>query len=110
MAGGRIRSYTAKEVARIVMDVPAGSDVSEFEGKDGDAASDMFESSSDSGDSDNSARSIEREDNSLDQSSDNEGEAERNETTTSTRGRSGGRRQGRGRGTAIRARSRSPVN
>ena len=54
----------------------------------------MFEPSSDSGDSDNSARAIEHEDNSLDQSSDSEGGARRNETTTSSRGRSSGRRRG----------------
>ena len=112
MAGRRPRSYTMEEVARTVMDVPDYSDVSDFEGKgeDGDAASDMFESSSDSGDSDNSARTIEHEDNSLDQSSDNEGEAGRNKTTTFPRGRSGGRRQGRAHGTTRRARSRSPIN
>ena len=46
----------------------------------------------DSDDSDNSAWAIQREDNSLDQSSDSEGEAQRNEATTSTRGRSSGRR------------------
>ena len=99
----RIRSYTAEEVARIGMDVPDDSDVSDFGGEDGDAASDTFEPSSDSGDSDNSVRAVEDEDNSLDQSSDSDGEAGPNETTTSTRGRSSGRRRGR-------ARSRSPVN
>lgn len=110
MAGRRTRCYTAEEVARIVMEIPDDSDVCDVEGEDGDAASNMFESSSDSGDSDNSARVIEHEDNWLDQSSDSEGEAGRNETTTSTRGRSGGRRRGRARGTTRRARSRSPVN
>ena len=47
----------------------------------------------DSDDSDKSAWAIEREDNSLDQSSDSGGEARRNGATTSTRGRSSGRRR-----------------
>ena len=42
MAGSRTRYYTADEVRRIVMDVPDDSDISDFEGEDGDDASDMF--------------------------------------------------------------------
>ena len=94
MAGRRTRSYTAEEGARIVTDVPEDSVLSYFQGEDGDDASDMFEPSWDSGDSDNSARAIEHEDNSLDQSRDSEGGARRNETTTSSRRRSSGRRRG----------------
>ena len=94
MAGRRTRSYTAEEGARIVTDIPEDSVVSFFQGEDGDDASDMFEPSSDSDDSDNLAGAIEHEDNLLDQSSDSEGGARRNETTTSSRGRSSGRRRG----------------
>ena len=75
MAGRRTRSYTVQEVARIVMDVPDDSDVSDFEGEERDAVSDMFEPSLHSDDSDNSTRAIEHKDNSLDQSSDSQGEA-----------------------------------
>ena len=39
MAGRRTRHYTAEEVQRIVMDVPDDSDISDFEGEDGDDAS-----------------------------------------------------------------------
>ena len=39
MAGRRTRHYTEEEVRRIVMDVPDDSDTSDFEGEDGDDAS-----------------------------------------------------------------------
>ena len=39
MAGRRTRHHTAEEVHRIVMDVPDDSDISDFEGEDGDDAS-----------------------------------------------------------------------
>ena len=51
MPGRRTRSYTVEEVTRIVIVVPI-SDVSDFEDEDGVDASDMFEPSLDSGDSD----------------------------------------------------------
>ena len=51
MAGRRTGSYTVEEGARIVTDVPEDSVVYDFEDEDGDDASDMFEPSSDSGDS-----------------------------------------------------------
>ena len=50
MPGRRTRSYTLEEVTMIVIDVP-DSDISDFEGKDGGDASDLFEPSLDSGDS-----------------------------------------------------------
>ena len=39
MAGRRTRHHTAEEVHRIVIDVPDDSDISDFEGEDGDDAS-----------------------------------------------------------------------
>ena len=113
MAARQARTYTAEEVARIVMDVPADSDVSDFEGEEGDHESDMDESDTDSDESYNSASEIEHEAIPPLESDDSESDFQRNETTTSTRRRSSrGRSRGRGaRRTASRgARSRSPTN
>ena len=90
------------------MDVPDDSDISDFEGEDGDDASDMFEPSADFGDSENSASEIEHVGIPPVHSSDSEGNIQRNENTTSTTRRSS---RGRAHGVAARrARSRSPVN
>lgn len=47
MVARQARRYTAEEVARIVMDVPEDSDISDFEGEEGDQESDMDESNTD---------------------------------------------------------------
>lgn len=113
MAARQARTYTAEEVARIVMDVPEDSDVSDFEGEEGDQESNMDGSNTDSDESYNSASEIEHEAIPPLESDDSESDFQRNETTNSTRRRSSrGRPRGRGaRGTAARgARSRSPAN
>lgn len=61
MAARQERRYTAEEVARIVMDIPEHSAISDFEGE-GDYESSMDKSNTQSGESDNSASQIEHAD------------------------------------------------
>ncbi|PFX34097.1 hypothetical protein AWC38_SpisGene926 [Stylophora pistillata] len=42
MATRQVRRYTAEEVARIIMDIPRNSDISDFEGEEGDHESEML--------------------------------------------------------------------
>ena len=88
MAARQARTYTAEEVARIVMDVPEDSDVSDFEGEEGDQESDMDGSNTDSDESYNSASEIQHEAIPPLESDDSESDFQRNETTNSTRRRS----------------------